>query len=151
MKSNIIYIIVTIVLACSSSVRANPSEKTSAKERELIGDFRHEAKSDSIYAVYIDLSVSREGDKIVIGFQGAHPHAAGAAPEGGGTGQIDSNGVLRFEYEDSFSNKGTGTFQRTKNGYRLFIHIVDLAEPRCAMYYGGEFILQRVSSKARHT
>lgn len=137
------------VSACSS--RAEADEKVPLHERQLIGDYRYETKSDSIYAVYIDFSVWREGDKIVIGFQGAHPRAAGAAPEGGGTGQIDSEGVLRFEYEDSFFNKGTGTFQRVKNGYNLFIHIDDLVEQRCAMYYGGDFILKRVSRKPRHS
>ena len=137
-----------IFAACAS--RAQAGEKAPLHERQLIGDYRYETKSDSVYAVYIDFSVWREGDKIVIGFEGAHPHAAGAAPEGGGTGQIDSEGVLRFEYEDSFSNKGTGTFQRVKNGYKLFIQIDGLVEERCAMYYGGDFILKRVSSVPRH-
>jgi hypothetical protein len=127
------------------------SGKATDYERQLIGEYRHHFQSDSPYAVYIEFSVRREGDSIVIGFEGAHPRAAGAAPEGGGTGHIDSTGVLHFEYEDSFSNKGTGTFQRTKAGYKLLIKIDELAEPRCAMYYGGDFILQRISTKHPHT
>jgi hypothetical protein len=124
--------------------------KPSAAERRLVGDYRYESGDDSMYDVSIDFSVAREGDEIVIGFQGLHPRAAGAAPEGDGRGRIDSDGVLRFEYEDSFSNKGTGTFRRTKAGYKLSIDITEMREPRCAMFYGG-FVLKRVSRKPRHT
>ena len=103
-----------------------------------------------MYDVHIDFSVWREGGQITIGFQGTHPRAAGAAPEGGGTGRIDSDGVLRFKYEDSFFNKGTGTFRRIKNTYKLSIDITDMQEPRCAMYY-GDFVLKRISDKTpRH-
>jgi hypothetical protein len=146
-----LYTLVAVILTFSTGAIAGPHSNISTAERQLVGDYRYETDSDSIYAVYIDFSVWRDGDKVVIGFQGAHPRGAGAAPEGGGTGHIDSDGVLRFEYEDSFFNKGKGTFRRTKQGYKLFIHIDDLAEPRCAMYYGGEFILQRISSKPHQT
>ena len=106
--------------------------RPSAAERRLVGDYRYESGGDSIYDVYIDFSVWREGDKIVIGFQGAHPRAAGAAPEGGGKGRIDSDGVLRFG-KDSFFNKGAGTFRWTKAGYKLSIDITEMLDSRCAM------------------
>lgn len=137
------------VLLWMTFATAAHGRRTSAVERRLVGDYRYESGGDSIYDVYIDFSVWRDGDKIVIGFQGAHPRAAGAAPEGAGTGRIDSDGVLRFDYEDSFFNKGTGTFRWTKNGYKLSIDISEMRDSRCAMYY-GDFVLKRISGKPRH-
>src|SRR5262245_53333268 len=52
--------------------------------------------------VHISVNVSRENDSYVLGFQGAHFDAHGAAPDGGGTGHIGPDGVLRFSYEDAF-------------------------------------------------
>ncbi len=76
----------------------------------------------------------------------AHPDAHGAAPDGDGEGRIDRDGVLRFTYEDSFFNKGTGTFRRTKKGYLLSIQIDHVEDSRCLVFY-GEHTFQRESTE----
>jgi hypothetical protein len=122
----------------------------SATERRLTGEYSYTSGGNSLYDVDIYFSVWREGDTMVIGFQGAHPMGNGAAPDGAGKGRIDSGGILRFDYEDSFFNKGHGTFRWTKTGYKLSIDIADMRESRCAMFY-GDFVLKRVSSKPRRS
>ena len=76
----------------------------------------------------------------------AHPDAHGAAPDGDGEGRIDRDGVLRFTYEDSFFNKGTGTFRHTKKGYLLSIQVDHVEDSRCLVFY-GEHTLQRGPQK----
>ena len=94
--------------------------------------------------VFIDLNVSRGKDgKLAVGFSGGHGDGSGAAPDGGGSGTVGSDGVLNFDYEDSFANKGMGTLQRTKNGeFRMIIDIKDVQDARCLGFY-GEHILKR--------
>lgn len=94
--------------------------------------------------VFLSVTISREAGELTFGLMAGHPDAHGAAPDGGGTGIIGPDGAFRFSYEDSFSNKGTGTFKRIARGYALSIHIDDVRDSRCMPFY-GEFILQRVS------
>jgi hypothetical protein len=113
---------------------------------DLAGSFVHESGSDR-NAVAISLTVEAEADgKFSLSLMAAHPDAHGAAPDGGGEGRIDHDGVLRFTYEDSFSNKGTGTFRRTKKAYLLSINIDHIEDPRCLVFY-GEHIFQSAPRK----
>ena len=103
---------------------------------DLAGSFVHESGSDRD-AVAISVTVEAEADgKFSLSLMAAHPDAHGAAPDGGGEGRVDHDGVLRFTYEDSFSNKGTGTFRRTKKAYLLSINIDHIEDPRCLVFYG---------------
>ena len=97
--------------------------------------------------VCISVTVSRNGDDHVLDFLATHPDAHGAAPDGSGVGHIGSDGVLRFAYEDSFSNRGSGTFRRSPLGYALSIHIDHVHDSRCMMFY-GDFTLQRANPTA---
>ena len=109
---------------------------------DLTGSFVHQGGSDRD-AVVISITVEEGSDRQVLVFSDRRPpDAHGAAPDGDGEGPIDRNGVLHFAYEDSFSNKGTGTFRRTKKGYELSIHIDHVQDPRCLVFY-GEHTLQR--------
>ena len=109
---------------------------------DLTGDFVYESGSErDDVAIYV--TVKAEGDgKFSLALMAAHPDGHGAAPDGDGEGRVDHDGVLRFPFQDSFFNKGTGTFQRTKDGYVLSIHIADVQDARCLAYY-GEHTLQR--------
>ena len=118
-------------------------------ERRLIGSYEYDSGGESIYDVYISFGVWREGDKIILGYQGSHPKGAGAAPEGRGSGSIGRDGVFRFEYEDSFFNRGKGTLRRRRGRYRLSIEIEHMEDPRCAMFYGN-FSVRRVSASPRN-
>lgn len=124
------------------------ADATSSLSGGLVGTYFYESHNGGSYEVIIEVSISREGKRYVLGFQGAHPEAKGAAPEGGGTGKIGADGVLRFPYEDSFSNRGTGSFRRTRHGYRLIIDITHLREPRCDMFY-GDWPMRRTSVRPR--
>ena len=129
-------LLVPIVLAaCVRTVLAGAGP-------DLAGSFVHESGSDRD-AVAISVTVEAEADgKFSLSLMAAHPDAHGAAPDGGGEGRVDHDGVLRFTYEDSFSNKGTGTFRHTRKGYLLSIQIDQVEDSRCLVFY-GEHTLQR--------
>ena len=132
--------LVSIMFAsCSSVVLAGAGS-------DLIGSFVHESGSDRD-AVAISITVEAGADgKFSLSLMAAHPDAHGAAPDGNGQGRIDRYGVLRFTYEDSFFNKGTGTFRRTKKGYLLSIQVDQVEDSRCLVFY-GEHTLQRSPQK----
>ena len=109
---------------------------------DLTGSFVHKGGSDrDAVAISVTVEAGSAG-KFLFSLTAAHPDAHGAAPDGDGEGRIDREGVLRFTYEDSFFNKGTGTFRRAKKGYLLSINIDHVEEPRCLAFY-GEHTLQR--------
>jgi hypothetical protein len=114
---------------------------------ELLGEYTYRS-GNGRNDVIISVTIAREAGELTFSFEAAHPDAHGAAPEGGGTGTLDPDGTLRFGYEDSFSNKGTGTFKRTSRGYALSIHIDEVNDPRCMPFY-GDFTLQRIHKKKR--
>jgi len=100
----------------------------------------------------IQLTVTSGSNSIYdVEFLAGHYDGHGAAPDGSGSGAIGPDGVLRFTFEDSFSNKGKGTFQRSKKGFILEITIDDIQDSRCMMFYGEPFVLKRVAQKRRHT
>lgn len=94
----------------------------------------------------VEIVIRNQNDQYTLEFQAGSSDASGAAPEGGGTGSLDSNGVFHFDFEDSFSNKGTGTFSKVPEGYALSIDITTVADSRCMMFY-GEDILQKDDSR----
>lgn len=124
-----------VLIACVCGVLAGAGP-------DLTGFFVHESGSDRD-ALAISVTVEAEADgKFSLSLMAAHPDAHGAAPDGGGEGRVDYDGVLRFTYEDSFSNKGTGTFRRTTKAYLLSIQIDHVEDSRCLVFY-GEHTLQR--------
>jgi len=109
---------------------------------DLAGSFFHESGSGRD-AVAISVTVEAEAEgKFSLSLMAAHPDANGAAPDGNGEGRVDHDGVLHFTYEDSFANKGKGTFRRTGKGYLLSIQIDQVEDTRCLVFY-GEHTLQR--------
>lgn len=115
-------------------------------EPDLIGVFSYDNGEDrESVAIQVEIRPAAEG-KLSLELMAGHPDGHGAAPDGGGEGEVDREGVFRFSYEDSFSNKGTGTFRRTKKGYLLSIKIDDVQDSRCLVFY-GEKTLQRRSAK----
>jgi len=109
---------------------------------DLMGSFRHESGSErDAVAISVTVEAGASG-KFSLSLMAAHPDAHGAAPDGEGEGRIDPDGVLRFTYEDSFYNKGTGTFRHAKTGYLLSIQIAQVEDSRCLVFY-GEHTLQR--------
>lgn len=127
-----------VLMACGS-----PGVVTSeAATSRLTGHFAYVSGSErDDIAIYITIRSEADG-KFSLGLMAAHPDAHGAAPDGGGEGRIEHDGIFRFSYEDSFFNKRHGTFRRAKDGYLLSIDIKDVQDSRCLAYY-GKHTLQR--------
>ena len=138
------------LVACSSAIQQTQHFKTQQtpinhSKEALVGNYEFSSGSEP-RDVYIAVTISQGADNYFLSFQGAHPDAHGAAPEGEGTGKLGSDNILRFTYGDSFSNRGSGSFRRTTRGYALSIEITEVADPRCMMFY-GDFTLHRVNPK----
>jgi hypothetical protein len=118
-----------VLTACASIALASAGSN-------LTGSFVHKSGSDqNAVAISVTVEARTEG-KFLVSLTAAHPDAHGAAPDGEGEGRIDGEGVLCFNYEDSFSNKGRGTFRKSGKGYLLSIGIEQVKEPRCLVFYG---------------
>ncbi len=135
MSETKILLIPIMFAACAGIVLADAKP-------DLTGSYVHKSGSDR-EAISISVTVEAKADgKFMFSLMAAHPDAHGAAPDGEGEGSIDRDGVFHFTFEDSFSNKGTGTFRRTRKGYLLSIRIDQVKEPRCLEFY-GEHVFQR--------
>ena len=135
-----LYLLSIASLFFSGCVTSSSSHSRNAEGGSLIGSYQFSSGSEPD-DVYISITVSQSGRKTHLDFQADHPDGHGAAPDGNGTGEIGPDGVFRFTYEDSFSNRGTGTFQHSPRGYELSIKISDVSDPRCMMFY-GDFMVQ---------
>ena len=74
-----------------------------------------DAKSEQSFS----LDVTQTGTKADLSFSAANNDGSGAAPDGDGKGDLDSSGILKFKFTDSFGNAGNATLSATKGGYRL--------------------------------
>lgn len=110
------------ILLCVLTACGVPGAVASeAAANRLTGHFAYLSGSEpDDIAIYITIRSEDDG-KFSLGLMAAHPDAHGAAPDGDGEGRIGHDGIFRFSYEDSFSNKGRGTFRRAKDGYLLSI------------------------------
>lgn len=79
-------------------------------------------------------------------FDAAWVDGHGAAPEAEGPGTVSGN-TLKFKFEDSFGNKGTGTVTRAGKDVVVSINPTHMAEARCAQFYGDNMRLKRVAKK----
>ena len=119
--------------ACLSSARLLAADPPRASS--LAGSFSTSDLYSERNNISISISVVREGAGYRLNFQGYGRALHGHAPEGAGHGQI-TNGVFRFQFEDSFFNRGSGTFRRVRDHYLLHIDISEVAEPRIMSAYG---------------
>ncbi|WP_265593082.1 hypothetical protein [Verrucomicrobium sp. BvORR034] len=84
---------------------------------------------------FTEVSITQAGTQYSLDFGFGYLDGHGAAPDASGTGSLDAHGVLDFQFEDSFSNKGRGTFRTDQNGHWLSIQIDQVEEPRCLPFY----------------
>lgn len=107
-----------------------PASAATPTNQGLTGQFEYAEGDTRPKDRNIWLTVTKDANaKYSLEFGAGHSDAHGAAPDGSGDGQIGSDGILRFSFEDSFSNKGKGTFQHSKRGYILLIQISDAQDP----------------------
>jgi hypothetical protein len=130
------------LLAYASVSSAQVLAKEPSRERPLIGSFSTRYRYSEENNLSISISVEREGAGYRLGFQGYGRALHGHAPEGSGEGEI-KDGIFRFQFQDSFSNRGTGTFRRVGRRYLLHIDISEVAESRIMAAYGDDIPLYR--------
>jgi hypothetical protein len=123
------------VLVCTFVFSGQLAAAESSRGRSLIGSFGTSDSYNERNNISIWISVKWEGAGYRLNFQGGGRALHGHAPEGGGHGQI-RNGVFHFQFEDSFPNRGSGTFRRVGDRYLLHIEISDIAEPSIMSAYG---------------
>jgi hypothetical protein len=126
--------VLTICSVLSPQV-GTANQKPSRSADSLLGSFSTSERYSEQNNISISISVRREDGTYQLGFQGMGRALHGHAPEGSGHGQI-KEGVFRFQFEDSFSNRDSGTFRKVGDHYLLHIDISDVAEPRIMSAYG---------------
>ena len=132
-----------LLVACTTSTKPQQAKgrDTAPAGSSLVGNYTFSSGS-APQDVQLAVSISASGDIHSFDFQAWHPDAHGAAPDGSGTGRVDASGIFHFSYEDSFYNRGFGSFRRSQTGYQLSIDIDNVSDSRCMMFY-GDFTLQR--------
>lgn len=120
---------------------AAPPRAASAPDGRMIGHYVYSAMDEAHGGTQLTLDVTRGADgKLAVAYTGTRGHNPGVAPEGSGSGSVDAKGVLHFDYEDSFGNKGAGSIRSVPHGCRLVIDIKQVMETRCLPFYGEHFL-----------
>jgi hypothetical protein len=127
--------IVSIVFSAIAS-------STQSAERNWEGEYRDE-KFLNGEAVF-QLSIEQSGNVIQVSFDAAYIDAHGAAPDGQGQAKITGKNTLRFNWEDSFYNSGTGTIKRTGDRIIVSMKTTRVVDERCLAFYGENMRLKRV-------
>jgi hypothetical protein len=91
------------------------------------------------------LDVKQDRDRADITFSASMSDGSGAAPDGTGKGHVE-DGVLSFDFEDSFNNKGTCTLQSKKGViYTLSMTVLKVADVS-ALHFYGTILLKKTSN-----
>ena len=93
------------------------------------------------------LTIEQSGGAIQVSFDAAHNDAHGAAPEGQGPAKISGKDTLTFNFEDSFSNSGTGTIKRAGNDIIVSMKTTHVADARCLVFYRENMRLKSAGKK----
>ena len=113
---------------------------------DLTGRYESDCSEAERWSRCFRLSVKQSGSKAQVSFTAAFGGGHIAAPDGWGTGTVFRTGELQFHFEDSFSNEGTGKFERRGKAYVLTIHTTKVVEQRPLMLYEDPIRLMKKSS-----
>jgi len=105
----------------------------------------HYELADTKAARTFTLEVKQTGSRADVSFSAAMEDGSGAAPDGSGKGRVE-DGVLSFDFKDSFNNEGTCTLEPGKRGYQLSITVIKVVDPSPFHFYGS-VLLRRTSDK----
>jgi hypothetical protein len=89
------------------------------------------------------MSIEQSGKSIEVSFDAAYVDAHGAAPDGGGQAKITGKNALRFNWEDSLNNSGTGSISQG-DGIVVSMKTTRIVDSRCLVFYGENIRLKRV-------
>ena len=93
------------------------------------------------------LDVKQTGSRAQISFSAAMADGSGAAPDGTGKGHVE-DGVLSFEFKDSFNNEGTATLESLKDGFHLSLVVTKVVNSDPFHFY-GTIRLKKILDKAK--
>jgi hypothetical protein len=122
----------------------------------LLGTFfTHASATEPSYAGHYELAraktgrvfsldIKQKGSRADVSFSAAMADGSGAAPEGSGKGEVE-DGILSFDFKDSFENEGTCTLEVKKDGYHLSMTVIKVVETGPLHFYGN-VLLKKVSS-----
>jgi len=105
----------------------------------------HYELADPKAARTFSLDVKQTDSRAEVSFSAAMADGSGAAPDGDGKGRVD-DGVLSFDFKDSFGNEGSCTLEPGKGGYILSITVLKVVDPSPFHFYGN-IVLKKVSDK----
>ena len=114
----------------------------SARGQSFTGEYADKNYQNSSAAFH--MSIEGSGNNTQGWFSVGKNNGAGSAPEGQGTGKINSKGALEFKFEDSCRNSGTGTITRSGADIIVSMTTTRKADTSCAAFYGQNFKLKRV-------
>jgi hypothetical protein len=93
------------------------------------------------------MSLEQTGSNVSVFFSAAHSDGSGAAPEADGKGKVTGKGIVEFNWEDSFSNSGTGTIRKAGTDVLVAIKATHVKDSRCLQYYGNSIRLKTAGKK----
>jgi hypothetical protein len=129
-------ILITATLLGGLSSHAAATETNFNGHYELI-----DAKARRTFS----LDVVQTESRARISFAAAMADGDGAAPDGTGKGRVE-DGVLSFDFTDSFKNKGTCTLELIGGIYHLNIVVLKVVDPSPFHFYGTA-LLKKTSDK----
>jgi len=107
----------------------------------------HYELADAKAARTFSLEVKQTGSRADVSFSAAMADGSGAAPDGTGKGRVQ-DGVLSFDFKDSFNNEGTCTLESRTDGYHLSMTVIKVVDPGPFHFYGN-VLLKKTSNQAR--
>jgi hypothetical protein len=118
------------------------SSRAGATETNYTG---HYELADAKAGRTFSLEVKQTGHRADVSFSAAMADGSGTAPDGTGKGRVE-DGVLSFEFTDSFKNEGTCTLESRKDGFHLSITVTKVVDPGPFHFYGN-IPLKKTSEK----
>jgi hypothetical protein len=96
----------------------------------------HYELADAKASRTFSLDIKQTHSKADVFFSAAMADGSGAAPDGTGKGRV-ADGVLSFDFKDSFNNEGTCTLESKKDGFHLSITVIKVVDPGPFHFYGN--------------
>ena len=91
------------------------------------------------------LEVKQKNSRAEVSFAAAMADGSGAAPDGSGKGRVE-DGVLSFNFKDSFNNEGTCTLESSNGVYHLSMTVLKVVDPSPFHFYGS-VLLKKISGQ----
>ena len=129
--------VIAVALFAALPGRAASPEADYSGHYEMVN-----AKAGRVFS----LDVKQNHERVDVSFSAAMEDGSGAAPDATGQGRIE-NGVLSFDFKDSFNNEGSCTLALGTGGYHLCMMVAKIVDPSPLHFYGN-VLLKKTSTKS---